>query len=448
MNNVNNLTAHFRFNKAGQGCFYTGIFYINHKSEENFVFVYDCGTESKTAFIKEEIRNFAKIIRSRRKTIDLLVISHFHKDHISHIEELICKVGKCKTVAMPYLTPSERLLLCLKSDSQTEDYIKFLEDPHSYLSNLGVENIFYISNNPDDENPNPSDDPLTINPDEGGIERRLPLKIFKAISNQTQQIFNYCENISDEINHNTQHHLLNHKSYFRIDDIWEFRFFNKEINKDKLEEFEKEIKGLLKINEDEKISNEALSDYFTIEGIANLKKIYKNRFKDLNNTSLVLMHYPIINTNHKLRLYPFCTYKYQDRLADICLFRKFCNTFGSNLKSATLLNGDINFKEKGYTVFNDFKTHFNSLIDEVSLMQIPHHGSIKNSDKKVFGDFPNLKLIINNSGLNNRHKHPSPDLMTKLKELNNKIIFFNNEYQSFEYIIEVDYDKVTGGFIL
>ena len=68
------IKVRFDFNKVGQGLFYSGDI-------GRFNFVYDCGCSRD--FLK---KIGVKVIgpykrRMDRKTIDLLVISHFHDDH-------------------------------------------------------------------------------------------------------------------------------------------------------------------------------------------------------------------------------------------------------------------------------------------------------------------------------------------------------------------------------
>ena len=50
--------------------------------------------------------------------------------------------------------------------------------------------------------------------------------------------------------------------------------------------------------------------------------------------------------------------------------------------------GDFNFKHK--EAFEKFQTHYVSVLNNVQILQIPHHGSKKNSSNKDFKIFPNL----------------------------------------------------------
>ncbi|CDE61176.1 unknown [Fusobacterium sp. CAG:439] len=51
--------------------------------------------------------------------------------------------------------------------------------------------------------------------------------------------------------------------------------------------------------------------------------------------------------------------------------------------------GDFSFKHK--EAFEKFQTHYDSVLNNVQILQIPHHGSEKNSSNEDFKIFPNLK---------------------------------------------------------
>lgn len=101
------INIEYNFWAVGQGLFSNGM--VKHSdTNEEFHWVYDCGTSSKARLIAQSI--------SAMKTeypvdeIDLLVISHFDKDHISGIKELATQY-KIKRVLFPYYSLGERLVL-------------------------------------------------------------------------------------------------------------------------------------------------------------------------------------------------------------------------------------------------------------------------------------------------------------------------------------------------
>ena len=70
--------------------------------------VYDCGTLNENRQVTADA--FAGL---KDREINLLVISHFHYDHISRIPELLRCAGGIKEVWIPYLSPKQRFLFAL-----------------------------------------------------------------------------------------------------------------------------------------------------------------------------------------------------------------------------------------------------------------------------------------------------------------------------------------------
>ena len=78
------MRAECQFAKAGQGLFYNGL--LVDRKGRLFSFVYDCGTSDAVPVLERSISEYKGFVGNR---LDLLSISHFHKDHISHIPALI-----------------------------------------------------------------------------------------------------------------------------------------------------------------------------------------------------------------------------------------------------------------------------------------------------------------------------------------------------------------------
>lgn len=104
---------------VGQGAFYTEVF--SYGDENNFTVVYDCGTETDTKDLtiplEQQVDDFKKGI----KQIDLLFISHFHKDHISGLVRLIDGIKVCKTV-IPML--SEEMVTL----ARVQNFLRYRQD--------------------------------------------------------------------------------------------------------------------------------------------------------------------------------------------------------------------------------------------------------------------------------------------------------------------------------
>jgi hypothetical protein len=87
---------------VGQGLFTHADIWVGGNS---FRVVYDCGT-----FCSHKVIGSSFFDPLAGRDVDLLVISHFHWDHISRIPQLMDAAGKVKEVWIPYLSPEQRFL--------------------------------------------------------------------------------------------------------------------------------------------------------------------------------------------------------------------------------------------------------------------------------------------------------------------------------------------------
>jgi hypothetical protein len=79
---IHYIIAKFEYRPIGQGLFFTGKF-KHVSSRKSFTMVYDCGHSTystNASYIDAEIDEFASEIEDK---IDMLVISHFHADHVN-----------------------------------------------------------------------------------------------------------------------------------------------------------------------------------------------------------------------------------------------------------------------------------------------------------------------------------------------------------------------------
>ena len=146
----------FTIHPVGQGLFYSGK--ITHNSEVKFRMVFDCGSLTSGAG-QEEVELYRDADFLDKKVIDLLVISHFDRDHVYHIGKLLADGIKVKKLVMPFITFSERLFLVARyidlNDGFNPDddfFIRFVIDPLETINeNLdGDSEIFLIENGPDE----------------------------------------------------------------------------------------------------------------------------------------------------------------------------------------------------------------------------------------------------------------------------------------------------------
>jgi len=227
------------FYAIGQGGFYSEKIFFNGESK---TIVYDCGSLNTNKLIKE-------IGQSGLGTIDYLVISHFHRDHINGIEELK-KNYKIINVVIPKIEPVDILFYLKnypnKSDNEFRDLI------------LNPSNFFKQANNGQNSHI------ITV---DIGEEQTEGLRL-----NQ----------LPKRITHSTNLPVLEYNNT----PIWILRFYIDKITFNKVELDNNEIRLINSIK--------TINDYD--KHLKDLKKIYKKiSNRDINLTSMSMLSAPINN---------------------------------------------------------------------------------------------------------------------------------------------------------
>lgn len=95
-----------------------------------FRFIYDCGSNNKKV-IENAVHNMEEIIGKFSK-IDVVIISHYDKDHINGLSEILNKF-EVKIIVLPMIHPLMKLSgIC----EDTPDFIKeFIIDPMDFIKN-------------------------------------------------------------------------------------------------------------------------------------------------------------------------------------------------------------------------------------------------------------------------------------------------------------------------
>lgn len=340
-------SAEFIFHPVGQGLFYTGRIGL-------FNFVYDCGSDTDTRRLHRIIGNHSE--HSGR--IDLLIISHFHRDHINGIPELMRSnhVGK---VIIPYIQQEEILLRFVEAerDKEATDVLKYCA-AQLYGSAMGQL--------------------------EWGNESRVAIMRPKG----HQEADGETINISDLPG------AISHDSSFVIHNgEYVFRFFCYTPKADQsVGQWVQELERGFGSDWRARLADIILRDF------KKLKSIYGNVFKSnerVNLTSTICCHGP----RNALRC----------RRATLQTYGQ--NTFYAKyspvLHARQLLTGDIDLR----VAYKQIKAHFKQEWDEIFLCLVPHHGSQKNWKNHMFLSLSNCCFWPCTFGLGNKYGHPSSTIV-------------------------------------
>ncbi|MEK3686754.1 MBL fold metallo-hydrolase [Paenibacillus sp. FSL R10-2736] len=382
------INYNFTFQPVGQGLFYTG-----RVGDKNFV--YDCGSNNKFQ-LEKCISNYGEI-NGAVNCIDLLIISHFHEDHVSGLKQLLDQVT-VDTVVLPYIGDVEKVYLLARGGyGDTTSTFDLLFDPVRYF--LGgkkpkARRVIFIApgraNGPDDIEvvvPNDNNPSIDTNQMEEDKEVKATLK---------QDLF------YDECFERDKLAVFKHNKPLILSSIWIFKFFNIKVSSDALKKFQRELKLILDFS-DKTLLKRQLKEPRVRKIIATCYEESLNKRRgDFNDTSLVLFHAPLKQYNktgimsvvRDFRLLNIQRIDHRDRTINDAI--------------GQLLLGDIKLSETNYS---QFTRHFQYELQEILFILLPHHGSKHNWNRALLKDCVNAETFISSSGFSNTYGHPSIDVV-------------------------------------
>lgn len=381
----------FTFQPVGQGLFYTGqlgcdYFYLR---DSRYNFIFDCGSLSGDNSLHSSIDNF--LVSLHGQDIDLCVISHLHIDHYNGLEFLLRNTN-VKKILLPYLPDNKMVRFAVLAGQFIDANKKKIEEDENSILNLKILANLY------------------------GIDER------KYIDGHRPYVI-FCE---EKLEYQSDNGTQNFRSRVKdgcIEIYWGIECYNKTLSNEKWQYLSEKIIALLKEEGFEEISEMLNYDTSSLHKIA---EIYSKVFKQQNTTSIVIKHYPVLDSvgiypNHPCKLPLYLPYK------KMWYYDNYVELFGKRNKNISVLTGDIEFDESlRKVVFNDFRG--------INVLQLPHHGSAKNWKLLKLPKLFSGKCIAS-FGLGNRYCHPGIETINGLKEYMDADLIEVNQNSRYEYLI-------------
>lgn len=131
---------------VGHGFFHTASVTSldSRQSEQPFRYVYDCGAKKRSGLLAPAIESYGDVTGD--EPIDLLVLSHFHADHVNGLESLLVR-RKVRLATIPYLPAEERLLLVAQLLTKAHSgfsELRMAADPEAWLLERGVAGVVAV----------------------------------------------------------------------------------------------------------------------------------------------------------------------------------------------------------------------------------------------------------------------------------------------------------------
>lgn len=357
---------------VGQGFFYSGfINTYSHGVSNKFKFIFDFGSHTRGT---DDV--FLSYIEYLNNNLDLLVISHFDIDHFNKINLL--KGVNIKRVILPFMSISQKIL-CISQLSYNnyynedfdEDFYSFVMYPEKYLSDNGIvssdTNIFFIRESIYDAYPefNIESTDGVIDVDDSSVESRniLSLVTNSSVRKSVLDLL-FIRDIPEAIDNVTFDDICS-----TIHDIFNC-IYSMSGSVESFDEWILEYvsHGNISKTKIKKIYKQACDEL----GISRSRAKY---LLDMNNTCLSMVH------------------------VNRCIPVEY--SVNSFLSSDSVYYNNIEYK----------LSYIKNIKDSIRVVQIPHHGSRKNSNKDFFKYFTSSKYFFVNYGIGNSYGHPTSSVM-------------------------------------
>lgn len=412
-----NFNFQYRFHPAGQGIFSSGTVVALRDDGEKppFHWVFDCGSTSQPILrpIVERYRDF--MIADH---LDLLCISHFDKDHVSGLGDLLKGIN-VDTVVIPYWSAIERLIVAASTKNPGVEYIELLSNPAAFVIERArsVRRIVIIGGPGDDPSEGPVGDRPPIPRDDGGGRgprrdfqegtwdlkfegREQPIR--NALTMQTMDLAGRRGIVLQAFGSQ----VLGVASCDIANACWEFLFHHKPIDPALVDSIRHKIETRIRSGG---TITDLLRDAGQRKAILAVYKALLPKGESVNSASLCVYSGPAL-----------------DRLQDCWITEpspqsilglsggSFRQHYPPHLGPVSILyTGDANFKVRSNRLeLVDFLTQ--ERWQRVAILQVPHHGSRNNWQADSAADFPHHYSVFCADETIRRPGHPNREVVLDL----------------------------------
>ena len=375
------IIAGLTFHPVGQGLFTSGHV-LRVTTASDFTWVFDCGSTSQR-YLRPAVTAYTSAIG--KGTLAMLVISHFDKDHISGLVDLL--TGRSvRCVVLPYVPLWFRMHLAVVYGA-VGGFLRFLIDPAAYLASISGEvgQVIYVSGGDDGRSaPPPGADGSEFPPEGHRVDP------------------SDAPDSTDELRRRTT--MVSHSRVFGVQSWWEFVFFNETPpSKVSIPTLQAAVRGCLARHQTKG------GQYAVTAMLQDLRRIYDNHFGSgggpRNDISLSMYSGPTKRPNGVARWHGHI-------FESGAVFG--CNDWWLPYLSGQvqpsppchLSTGDASFDTP--TKIEAIKAHLGTRRwNRFVIFQVPHHGSVHSWYPGAATKFTHSVSILAASSTAKHHPHPA-----------------------------------------
>ena len=374
-------TLQCEFWNVGQGLFSSGSIQMGYSPA--FHWVYDCGTSSSPKLLQNAVNEYNYY--KNQGSIDLLVLSHFDKDHISGVKELLKNGRKIKRWVVPYYPLWQRLVIASLLDIQPDDEEwTFYQNPIQYLKADFAEELketqFLLL--PAKEN----ESEISISLEPSNFDDVLSFETTEKLSNE-------FDNLEQNV------HWLNPDKallFRKCGELFEFVLYNVPFHllaKTNLTAFKKQVESIIQS--------------YPNDPSLELKKLYLREFGS-SNANIISQHLYIRYCKNNNPV----SYNLLNRFAIFEFPEKNVITAHSSIKakSSILYTGDGSFNN--HNLLSYFESAMGSeRMQQIYCLQVMHHGSRDNWFKGVAAVLSPSLSVFSADETRKDYKHPHDEVV-------------------------------------
>ena len=402
---------------VGQGLFNAGVLKENAGSNQ-FAWVYDCGRncEDEDWLIDRGIRTLRDKLTDGAKgqvakpVINLLIISHFDRDHITGINALL-KEFRVERVLLPFADLAQRIMAAFDQGLEpTAAEFQYFINPVRYLAGIegrGSDEIVIVIVPPSDP-----EQPVPI----PNADQEVPVGTWALEVKSTEElgIYGDAEGFSNMPGSKVELSLLREQSTLLLGGFWEFVPYNDaELANRVSRRFAARVKQL-----SSKLIDDTLPPAIRAAALKSLKARYELTFaqngeKNAKNNNLISLFISAGTTHLRLAEESYREYSESERKFDMpderpeahrCVdVRVFVDSGRRGVRLLYTGDGFLDSRAR----FVCLRTYLGTgRISPLSILQVMHHGSEANWFNGLAAEFsPSLSVFSSDPSHHWGHPH-------------------------------------------